>query len=161
MKTRYASTIGEFTLEASEGQLIALAFDEVEEDIASTREDTLVLDETKRQLDAYFAKRTMTFTLPLAPRGTAFQAQVWRALCAIPSGETKSYGAIAAGLGKPSASRAVGSANHVNPIAVIIPCHRVIGSTGKLVGYAGGLHRKAWLLAHERPAEKQLDLVSI
>jgi len=161
MKTRYASTIGEFTLEASEGQLIALAFDEVEEDIASTREDALVLDETKRQLDAYFAKRTMTFTLPLAPRGTAFQAQVWRALCAIPSGETKSYGAIAAGLGKPSASRAVGSANHVNPIAVIIPCHRVIGSTGKLVGYAGGLHRKAWLLAHERPAEKQLDLVSI
>lgn len=154
MKARYASPIGEFMLEASEGKLVALAFDGKEDDV-STREDALVLDEAKRQLDAYFAKRTMTFTLPLAPRGTAFQTQVWKALREIPSGETKSYGAIATSLGKPTAFRAVGGANHVNPIAIIIPCHRVIGASGKLVGYAGGLHRKEWLLAHEA---KQLML---
>lgn len=157
MKARYASPIGEFMLEAREGKLIALAFDGEEDDV-STREDVLVLDETKRQLDAYFAKRTMTFTLPLAPRGTTFQTQVWKALCEIPSGETKSYGAIATSLGKPTAFRAVGGANHVNPIAIIIPCHRVIGASGKLVGYAGGLQRKEWLLAHEA---KQLGLVAM
>lgn len=157
MKARYESPIGEFMLEAHEGKLVALAFDGTEDDL-STREDALVLDETKRQLDAYFAKRTMTFTLPLAPRGTAFQTQVWRALCEIPSGETKSYGAIATSLGKPTAFRAVGGANHVNPIAIIIPCHRVIGASGKLVGYAGGLRRKEWLLAHEA---KQLGMNAI
>lgn len=148
MKARYASPVGELVLEASEGKLIALAFDGEEDDVF-TRQDALVLDDTKRQLDAYFAKGTTTFTLPLAPRGTTFQTQVWKALCDIPSGETKSYGAIATSLGKPKAFRAVGGANHVNPIAIIIPCHRVIGASGKLVGYAGGLHRKEWLLGHE------------
>ena len=157
MKARYASPIGEFMLEAREGRLVVLAFDGEEDDV-STREDALVLDETKRQLDAYFARRSMTFTLPLAPRGTTFQTQVWKALCEIPSGETKSYGAIATSLGKPTASRAVGGANHVNPIAIIIPCHRVIGASGKLVGYAGGLRRKEWLLAHEA---KQLGMNAI
>lgn len=150
MKTHYTSPIGVFTLEAEGARLIALSFDDMRaETSAPTPEDERVLEESKRQLDAYFAKRIVAFSIPLAPRGTAFQRKVWEALCAIPSGETKSYGAIAKGLGRPHASRAVGGANHVNPIAIIIPCHRVIGSSGKLVGYAGGLHRKEWLLAHE------------
>jgi methylated-DNA-[protein]-cysteine S-methyltransferase len=160
MKTHYASPIGTFTLEAEAGQLIALMFDDTSSEASlPTPEDELVLDETKRQLDAYFAKQTMAFSLPLAPRGTAFQRKVWEALCAIPSGETRSYGAIATSLGTPNASRAVGGANHVNPIAIIIPCHRVIGSSGKLVGYAGGLDRKEWLLAHERGLASQLALL--
>ena len=160
MKTHYASPIGTFTLEAEAGQLIALMFDGTSSEASlPTPEDELVLDETKRQLDAYFAKQTMAFSLPLAPRGTAFQRKVWEALCSIPSGETRSYGAIATSLGTPNASRAVGGANHVNPIAIIIPCHRVIGSSGKLVGYAGGLDRKEWLLAHERGLASQLALL--
>ncbi len=160
MKTHYESPIGVFTIEADDGQLIALSFDETTTETSpATSEDERVLDETKRQLDAYFEKRSMAFSLPLGPRGTAFQRKVWEALCAIPSGETKSYGAIATSLGTPNASRAVGGANHVNPIAIIIPCHRVIGSSGKLVGYAGGLHRKEWLLAHERSEAAQLTLL--
>ena len=102
------------------------------------------------QLRAYFAGRRQAFDLPLAPQGTPFQQQVWRALCEIPYGETISYGELARRIGKPTSSRAVGAANGQNPIAIIIPCHRVIGANGKLTGYAGGLHRKEFLLGHER-----------
>ena len=107
------------------------------------------LDETCRQLDAYFAGRRQAFDLPLAPRGTAFQQAVWQALLSIPFGQTSSYSALAAQIGRPSAMRAVGAANGANPIAVIIPCHRVIGRDGSLTGYAGGLTRKALLLRLE------------
>jgi methylated-DNA-[protein]-cysteine S-methyltransferase len=103
-----------------------------------------------RQLRAYFAGELETFDLPLAPEGTPFQLEVWRRLCEIPYGETISYGELARRLGNPNASRAVGLANGANPIPIVIPCHRVIGSDGKLTGYGGGLPIKEKLLALER-----------
>ena len=105
--------------------------------------------EAARQLEAYFAGRRDAFDLPLAPDGTVFQKRVWRALCEIPNQQTITYGDIAKMLGQPSASRAVGLANARNPIAVVIPCHRVIGANDRLTGYAGGMTRKIWLLTHE------------
>ena len=102
------------------------------------------------QLAAYFAGQRRTFDLPLAPRGTGFQALVWRELVKIPYGETRSYGDVARAIGRPAASRAVGAANGRNPIAIIVPCHRVIGASGELTGYGGGLPMKRWLLGHER-----------
>ncbi len=119
------------------------------------------LDEACRQLDAYFAGRRQTFDLRLAPRGTAFQQAVWQALLTVPFGQTSSYSALAAQIGRPSAMRAVGAANGANPIAVIIPCHRVIGRDGSLTGYAGGLTRKALLLQLEGaqlPRQAELEL---
>jgi methylated-DNA-[protein]-cysteine S-methyltransferase len=98
------------------------------------------------QLDAYFAAELTEFDLPLLPRGTNFQESVWHALTEIPYGETWSYGQLAAHIGKPNASRAVGAANGSNPIPIIIPCHRVIGSSGKLTGFGGGIQTKQYLL---------------
>jgi methylated-DNA-[protein]-cysteine S-methyltransferase len=106
------------------------------------------------QLDEYFAGERDEFDLALEPEGTEFQRAVWSALEQIPYGETRSYGEIAAAVGRPKAARAVGMANNRNPIAVVVPCHRVIGAGGALVGYAGGLERKTWLLDHERAARK-------
>ena len=111
--------------------------------------DRAVLDRAERQLIAYFSGELTTFDLPLAPRGTPFQVQVWRLLQGIEFGRTTTYGAIAAALGRPDASRAVGAAVGRNPIGVIVPCHRVIGASGALTGYAGGIERKVWLLDHE------------
>lgn len=108
-----------------------------------------VLAATAAQLAEYFAGVRRDFELPIAPRGTGFQAIVWRALVAIPYGETRSYGELARGIGRPAASRAVGAANGKNPISIIVPCHRVIAASGGLTGYAGGLAAKRWLLAHE------------
>ncbi len=117
---------------------------------------TGVLARTAAQLAEYFAGARRVFDLPLAPPGTPFQTAVWRALLDIPFGATCSYGDLARLLRRPSASRAVGAANGQNPIAIIVPCHRVIGSGGALTGYGGGLDMKRWLLAHEgadaRPA---------
>jgi methylated-DNA-[protein]-cysteine S-methyltransferase len=104
---------------------------------------------TRRQLSEYFAGSRRTFELPLRLRGTAFQERVWRELTEIPYGETWSYGQLAARIGKPGASRAVGLANGRNPISILVPCHRVIGADGSLTGYGGGIERKQWLLAHE------------
>ncbi len=101
------------------------------------------------ELDRYFKGRTKVFSVPVVLEGTAFQKGVWNELKNIPYGTTASYGAIAEAIGRPKAARAVGQANHNNPVAVIIPCHRVIGSQGKLVGYGSGLWRKEWLLKHE------------
>jgi len=106
--------------------------------------------ETIRQLDAYFAGALRRFDLPLAPEGTPFQQRVWRALVDIPYGETVSYAELARRIGRPAAVRAVGAANGQNPLAIVIPCHRVIGSDGRLVGYGGGLAVKAALLELER-----------
>jgi len=114
------------------------------------REDATVLAEAVRQLREYFDGRRRQFDLPLAPEGTPFQQQVWRELQGIPYGETISYGELARRIGNRNASRAVGLANGANPISIIIPCHRVIGSSGKLTGYGGGLKNKEWLLALER-----------
>ncbi len=104
------------------------------------------------QLREYFAGSRTQFDLPLAPAGTAFQLDAWTALRAIPYGETRSYTEQAAALGRPRAVRAVGSANGRNPIAIVVPCHRVVGSRGGLTGYGGGVDRKRWLLAHEQDA---------
>jgi methylated-DNA-[protein]-cysteine S-methyltransferase len=106
--------------------------------------------EAIRQLNAYFAGSLRQFDLPLAPEGTPFQQRVWGALREIPYGETVSYGAIARRIGKPAAVRAVGAANGRNPLAIVVPCHRVIGSDGRLVGYGGGLPAKSLLLELER-----------
>jgi methylated-DNA-[protein]-cysteine S-methyltransferase len=108
------------------------------------------LAKAKDQLEAYFAGALTAFDLPLEPEGTQWQQGVWRALVEVPYGQTATYGEIARRVGKPNASRAVGMANNRNPIAVVIPCHRVIGADGSLTGYGGGLDVKAWLLAHER-----------
>ena len=115
-----------------------------------------VLIETRRQLDEYFAGARQCFELPLAPIGTAFQQRVWYALQRIPYGATTTYGEIAQRLDCPLASRAVGAANGRNPIGIVVPCHRVIGSQGQLTGYAGGLHRKQALLALERGGQLSL-----
>jgi methylated-DNA-[protein]-cysteine S-methyltransferase len=108
------------------------------------------LAEARRQLEAYFAGDLREFDLPLAPAGTPFQREVWERLRAIPYGRTVSYGELARRLGRPDAVRAVGAANGRNPLPIVIPCHRVIGSDGRLVGYGGGLAAKAMLLDHEQ-----------
>jgi methylated-DNA-[protein]-cysteine S-methyltransferase len=109
-----------------------------------------VLDAAIAQLGEYFAGQRTEFDLPLAPDGTPFQRQAWMALRTIPFGRTISYGQQAAALGDPRKARAVGAANGRNPIPIVVPCHRVVGSSGNLTGFAGGLGVKAWLLAHER-----------
>ena len=113
-------------------------------------DDDPVLVETRHQLVAYFAGERTDFDVALGPEGTAFQMQVWAALRQIPYGETISYGELARRIGNPQASRAVGLANGRNPIAVIVPCHRVIGANGSLTGYGGGLGRKQVLLSLEQ-----------
>ncbi len=113
------------------------------------RQDREPFAEAVRQLGAYFAGELTDFDLELAPRGTPFQLSVWRALRRIPYGQTVSYGELARAIGRPRASRAVGAANGSNPLPIVVPCHRVIGSTGKLTGFGGGLKTKAALLALE------------
>lgn len=107
---------------------------------------TPLLHEAGRQLDAYFAGELTHLEMPLAPEGTAFQQQVWRALCAVPHGETTTYAALARAIGRPEAFHPVGAAVGRNPISLFVPCHRALGSNGSLTGYAGGLARKRWLL---------------
>ncbi|PKR90617.1 cysteine methyltransferase [Pleomorphomonas diazotrophica] len=105
--------------------------------------------EARAQLSAYFAGELRTFHLDLMPAGTPFQLAVWQALTAIPYGATMSYGELARRIDRPSASRAVGAANGANPIPIIVPCHRVIGTSGALTGFGGGIDTKRWLVAHE------------
>jgi methylated-DNA-[protein]-cysteine S-methyltransferase len=120
-------------------------------------EDADALAEAARQLDAYFAGRLEEFDLELAPEGTPFQREVWQELERIPYGTTISYGELAERIGKPSAVRAVGTANGANPLPIVIPCHRVIGADGSLTGYGGGLEKKEALLSLEGAL---LDLVA-
>ena len=140
------SPLGFLTVTEENRAITALSFGGDRE----TSPPTPLLQEAYRQLTAYFSGTRRTFDLPLSPRGTPFQTAVWQALCAIPYGETRTYGEIAAAVGKPSACRAVGMANHNNPIPIFIPCHRVIGRNGTLTGYAGGLERKGKLLHLEQ-----------
>jgi methylated-DNA-[protein]-cysteine S-methyltransferase len=149
------SPVGRLKLVASDRGLVAILWDAdgKAERIplpASRRLDRHpVLVETERQLKEYFSGRRKQFSLKLDLHGTPFQNRVWRALLKIPFGETRSYGEIARQLGHPNAARAVGAANGKNPISIIAPCHRLIGSSGKLHGFAGGLKAKADLLKHE------------
>ena len=142
------SPVGDLTLTEENGALTGLYFGrrslEGEEGL------TALLEKASRQLEEYFAGKRKQFDLPLSLRGTEFQRQVWAALRDIPYGETRSYGQIAQAVGRPKAVRAVGMANHRNPISIIVPCHRVVGSDGSLTGYGGGVEAKRFLLALER-----------
>ena len=113
---------------------------------AAVQKETPLIAAAAAQLREYFAGERKEFDLPLAPQGTAFQRRVWEKLCEIPYGERRSYGELAGMIGNPKASRAVGMANHRNPIMIVIPCHRVLGKDGSLTGYAGGLEMKKVLL---------------
>ncbi|AEE19044.1 methylated-DNA-[protein]-cysteine S-methyltransferase [Dokdonia sp. Hel_I_63] len=144
-----ATPIGLLELKASSDGLSSVLF--IETDALPTTIIPKVLDDAVAQLLEYFAGERTTFSLKLDPSGTDFQRRVWRELEAIPFGKTTSYLAMAKQLGDPKVIRAAASANGKNPISIIIPCHRVIGSDGSLTGYAGGLHRKKWLLEHESP----------
>lgn len=147
----YQSPLGEIALTANDEGLSALAFQTGKSPItlAGLSQNTEKFSEVITQLNEYFSGERKSFNLPLVPKGTNFQKQVWQALTDIPCGETKSYGWIAKSINNEKAVRAVGTANGANPIALIVPCHRVIGSNGKLTGYAGGLALKAKLLMHE------------
>jgi methylated-DNA-[protein]-cysteine S-methyltransferase len=143
--------IAENTGSPQEGGLICRVFFCTEKKREGfTVNETPLIKKAAAQLAEYFEGRRKTFDLPLALRGTAFQVSVWKALQDIPAGETRSYKDVAALLGNPKACRAVGMANNRNPIAIIIPCHRVIGSDGNLTGYAGGLSVKRYLLDLEK-----------
>ena len=149
-----ASPVGTLTLVADDDALVAILWpqdDAARVPIGPLAEmpDHPLLGEAARQLDAYFARRLTAFDLPLDFCGTAFQTQVWQALLTIPFGETRSYAEIARLIGRPEACRAVGAANGRNPISIVAPCHRVIGSSGALTGFAGGLAAKTYLLALE------------
>jgi len=150
--TTYQSIFGEIVLTANMDGLSRLEFvdgDKTTNIPSNYQQNTTAFKEVILQLDQYFAKQRTDFTVKLAPQGTKFQQQVWRALCTIKQGETKSYAWLAKVINNEKAVRAVGSANGANPIALIVPCHRVIGSNGKLTGYAGGLALKAKLLQFE------------
>jgi methylated-DNA-[protein]-cysteine S-methyltransferase len=142
----YRSAIGTIEVIGDERGLTSVRFVEIE---PPTDNVPSVLGEAIRQLDEYFRGERTTFSLPLAPEGTAFERSVWEKLGEIAYGETRTYMEIAVDLGNPLAVRAVGRANGNNRIWIVIPCHRVIGSNGSLTGYAGGIHRKQWLLRHE------------
>ena len=148
----YQSPLGPLTLSGTEAAVTALSFGAVPgaEDGACP-----LLEEAARELEDSFQGRRRTFSVPLAPAGTPFQQRVWAALREIPFGTTASYGEIAARVGNPRACRAVGMANHRNPLAILIPCHRVVGRSGALVGYAGGLDIKRALLELEGAAQRR------
>jgi methylated-DNA-[protein]-cysteine S-methyltransferase len=158
LTTTFDSPIGVLTLTSEDGHLTGLYMDDQRH--APTGSDQWVPDDSAfkdvlAQLDAYFSGRINDFDVPLRMEGTEFQRRVWEGLTRIPYGETWSYAQLAGKVGNPKACRAVGLANGRNPVAVIVPCHRVIGANGTLTGYGGGLDRKRWLLDHEtrnRPA---------
>lgn len=142
------SPIGALRLAEEDGALTELLFGRRED--SRQRDDSPVLLQAEVQLGEYFAGKRREFTVPLSPRGTEFQRRVWNALMTIPYGETRSYGEIAILAESPKAFRAVGSANHNNPISILIPCHRVIGKNGSLTGYGGGMEAKQFLLELEK-----------
>jgi methylated-DNA-[protein]-cysteine S-methyltransferase len=155
--TTIDSPIGALHLFADGDGLAGLTFPGRPAPAGAVEGHARVLDDVEEQLREYFAKKRKTFDVELAPAGTPFQRLVWRALEGIPFGVTCSYSDIAKKIGRPAASRAVGAANGANPISIIVPCHRVIGASGDLTGYGGGMPNKKWLLAHEGA---QLELVA-
>ncbi|MGL5858341.1 MAG: methylated-DNA--[protein]-cysteine S-methyltransferase [Angustibacter sp.] len=155
--TTVASPIGDIRLAADDdGALTHLVFRDEQRFPGvgdGLRLDQAPFAEAANQLAEYFAGDRRDFDLRLAPRGTTFQARAWRALQAIPYGETRSYMDQARAIGAPAAVRAIGAANGRNPIGIVVPCHRVVGADGSLTGYGGGVHRKRWLLTHEQPRD--------
>ncbi len=163
LMTRYQSPLGWYTLVSSVRGIVCVSPEEhFPPFLARWQKDgTMVLEgdgyntRTASELDAYFAGKLRLFTVPLDLRGTDFYRLAWEFLCTIPYGETRTYGEMARALGRPAASRAVGQANGSNPVSIIVPCHRVVGANGKLVGYGGGLDRKQALLDLETSALHQ------
>jgi methylated-DNA-[protein]-cysteine S-methyltransferase len=151
--TYFPSPIGDLLLAGNGEQLSYIGFPEGKSRMRHQdiwRPDDRAFPEVRRQLLAYFSGELTSFELSLSPQGTEFQRQVWQALRTIPYGQTRSYGDVAKQIGRPLASRAVGAANGRNPLPIVIPCHRVIGSTGTLTGFGGGLEAKATLLRLEQ-----------
>lgn len=147
----FDSSIGTIEVVECNGALVSLnVIEQLKTEETAQNKPTALLLEAEKQLHEYLAGNRKEFTIPLDPKGTTFQEAVWKALLAIPYGETRSYRDIAVAIGKPKAVRAVGMANHRNPISFIIPCHRVIGADGSLVGYGGGLEMKKRLLDLEQ-----------
>ena len=156
------SPLGMLTLVASAAGLVAVLWPDddprrVPLEPCTVQAGHPILIDAARQLDAYFAGDRAPFDLPLDPRGTPFQRSVWAALATIPYGETRSYAAIAHQIGRPTASRAVGAANGRNPLSIVIPCHRVVGSAGALTGFAGGMAAKDHLLRLEQGRRDLFD----
>lgn len=152
MTTRFTyldSPVGPLLLARDESGITAISFHPAEPRDEWARDDT-AFDDAATQLREYFAGKRTTFDLPLSPRGTAFQLAVWNELQRIPYGQTRSYRDVALAIGKPEAIRAVGTANGANPIPIVVPCHRVIGSNGSLTGFGGGLKAKRFLLDLEQ-----------
>lgn len=145
-----ASPIGLIVVQASDRAVVGISFveDQRQAPDASGKPST-ILSDALLQLVEYFTGRRRSFNLVLELRGTPFQRLVWRTVQTVPYGGTVSYGTIATAIGNPGAVRAVGAANGANPLPIIVPCHRIVGSNGALTGYGGGLWRKAWLLEHE------------
>lgn len=149
MKTYLDSPVGVLQLEATEMGLTRVYFSEHPVNRAHSTSSSPILRQTKSQLQEYFAGTRTTFHLPLAPQGTPFEKKVWHLLQSIGFGQTVTYLQLAKKLGNSNKVRAVGRANGHNPLAIIIPCHRVIGAGDKLTGYSGGVENKRWLLQHE------------
>ena len=145
----YPTAVGPVTVTCSDGAVTGLCYG-CRPPAEGEEWESPLSRRCREQLEEYFAGRRKTFDIPLDPAGTPFQKAVWQALQAIPYGQTCSYADIAAYIGRPKACRAVGMANHRNPVAILIPCHRVIGKNGNLTGYAGGLEIKERLVALER-----------
>ncbi len=161
--TRYDSPLGKYILVSSQRGVVCVKTESrAEARLARWKRDGIRIQEDAdynhkvvAELNEYFTGNLRQFSVPLDLRGTDFQLRVWKLLQEIPYGETRSYGQIASALGRPAASRAVGRANGANPVAVIVPCHRVIGANGKLVGYGGGLDKKQALLDLEAKVLRQ------
>lgn len=147
----FDSPLGEIEIASSETALLSLQFTQVRNKKLEKQPElnSPLNEKVKQQLSQYFSKELKTFDFPIQPAGTDFQKSVWNELLKIPYGSTMSYLSLAKKLGDENAIRAIAAANGKNPIAIIIPCHRVIGSDGKLVGYSGDLWRKKWLIEHE------------
>ena len=145
------SPIGPLAIREEDGAIVAIDFTKGELCPPSTP----LLADAARQLTAYFDGTLHKFNLPIRLEGTSFRMKCWQALTTIPYGETISYGEQARRMGSPNAVRAVGGANHHNPISIVVPCHRVIGADGSLTGYGGGMDKKAWLLDHEKKHAKR------
>ena len=150
----YDTPVGKLIIGEKNGSITRITWTQLPK--TYLQEETELILNCKNQLEEYFRGKRKTFDLPLAPKGTEFQQKVWLALREIPYGEVRSYKDIAEKVGNPKAARAVGMANNRNPIAIIIPCHRVVGANGKLVGYAGGMEQKEKLLQLEKNGESIL-----
>lgn len=163
MRVEHDSPVGTLTIVASDEAVRAVLWPNerpgrvtINEQVHLGTND--VADQARRELDEYFAGARTRFDVPVSIIGTDFQRAVWRALTTITYGTTRSYGSLAENIGKPSAARAVGAATGLNPVSIIVPCHRLIGTNGSMTGFAGGLDAKRWLLQHEQDQLRDLTI---